>query len=84
MTSVSKPALDLQSIFARALELGSPAERARYLAEACADDPALCDEIESLIRADAVAGKLPEDPVFSTIILEEPARAEVASSVIGP
>ena len=84
MTSVSKPALDLQLIFARALEFDSPIERARYLAEVCADDPVLRDEIESLLRAHAVTGEFLEDPVFSTMILEGPPRADAASSVIGP
>ncbi len=84
MTSVSKPALDLQLIFARALELGSTSERARYLAEACADDPGLRDEIERLLRAHAVTGNFVEDPMFSTIILEEPPRADEPSKLIGP
>src|SRR5262249_14763648 len=47
---------DVKSIFGQAMALSSPEERAAYLQEACADDPELRAEIESLLQADRDAG----------------------------
>jgi hypothetical protein len=47
----------LMEIFARAKELRSPAEREGYLAEACAGDAALRQEVESLLAASSAAGE---------------------------
>jgi hypothetical protein len=44
-------AADVKSIFGKALELPSPVERAAYLDEACAGNPSLRAEVESLLRA---------------------------------
>ncbi len=46
----------IQEIFARALGKKSPADREKYLAEACRGDPELRREIESLLRAGEQAG----------------------------
>jgi eukaryotic-like serine/threonine-protein kinase len=46
----------IQEIFARALVKKSPADREKYLAEACRGDPELRREIESLLRAGEQAG----------------------------
>ena len=82
---MSRPASDLQMIFARALERESPAERARYLVEACDDDAALRGEVESLLRAFAGTGTLPETPLFSTASVPESRWAgDGPGSVIGP
>jgi serine/threonine protein kinase/tetratricopeptide (TPR) repeat protein len=54
LVSNSKP--DLHRLFAEALERPSPADRARYLAEACGDDELLRAEVERLFAAHADAG----------------------------
>ena len=45
-----------KDIFAEALRLKNPAERAAYLDRVCAGNPALRQEVESLLIADAQAG----------------------------
>jgi hypothetical protein len=47
---------DVKSIFGKALEIASPAEREAYLARACGGDPRLRAEVESLLRAGQDAG----------------------------
>src|SRR3954468_16924362 len=47
---------DIKSIFGKALEIDSPAEREAYLARVCGDDPGLRAEVESLLRAGEAAG----------------------------
>ncbi len=42
---------DTDFIIEQALEISTPHERSNYLAEACGDDPALRQEVESLIAA---------------------------------
>jgi serine/threonine protein kinase len=44
-----QPPLDVKSIFGRALELNDPGRRAAYLAEACAEAPAVRAEVEELL-----------------------------------
>ena len=44
-----------ESILQRALGIEGSEERVAYLDEACADDPGLCDEIESLMAAQFAA-----------------------------
>jgi serine/threonine protein kinase/tetratricopeptide (TPR) repeat protein len=46
----------LMTIFSAALDRGSEAERAAYLAEACGADPALRERVEALLRAHEQAG----------------------------
>ena len=46
----------LKEIFAQARQRKAPAEREKYLAEVCQDDPELRREIESLLRAAEQAG----------------------------
>ncbi len=59
---MTNPVPDLQSIFAEALELRSPAERARYLADACRGDDKLRAEVESLLDAHTDAGNFLVSP----------------------
>src|SRR5947209_11755182 len=47
---------DVKSIFGKALDLPSPAERAAYLDEACGDNSRLRAEVESLLKAGQQAG----------------------------
>jgi serine/threonine protein kinase/tetratricopeptide (TPR) repeat protein len=81
---MTQPESDLQRIFARALEWESPAERARYLAEACAADHALRGEVEGLLAAFVKAGDFLEAPVFPTESTAATRFAEGPGSVIGP
>ena len=79
---MSKPALEMKAIFARAFELDSPAERERYLADACRDNPRLRGEVEGLLKAFAGAGDSSESHVFSTMTSEESHAADLPSTVI--
>jgi hypothetical protein len=45
---MTEPSLAEESIFAHALEIGSPAERAAFLDRACGQNPALRAEVEAL------------------------------------
>ena len=56
-------------VFANALKLANPAERASYLDEACAGDSQLRADVEALLQAHA------NDPSF----LEQPAGALVGT-----
>jgi eukaryotic-like serine/threonine-protein kinase len=53
---------DVKSIFGRALEMESTAERSAFLSEACAADPAIRAEVEDLLRAMAGAGDFMKRP----------------------
>jgi eukaryotic-like serine/threonine-protein kinase len=81
---LNKPAADLKSIFAHALELDSAADRARYLAEACGDEGGLRVEVESLLRAYVEAGRFLETATITIPQLDEPPTAEGPGSIIGP
>ena len=48
---MTEPSLPEESIFAQALEIGSPAERAAFLDRACGENPALRAEVEALLGA---------------------------------
>ncbi|HKX32072.1 MAG TPA: protein kinase [Blastocatellia bacterium] len=69
----------VKQIFQAALEL-EPDDRAAYLAEACAGDPALLTEVESLIAAHEEAGAFLDRPAVD--LTEEPA-ANLAGSSLG-
>src|SRR5947209_8308031 len=81
---MNEPVDRLESLFAAALQQ-PPADRAAYLAQACADDPALVQRVEALLHADAAAGSFLQaaavDP-FATI--DAAAATEPAGTVIGP
>ncbi len=79
---MSKSALKMKAIFAHAFELNSPADRERYLADACRDNARLRGEVESLLKAFDGAGDSPESHVFSTMTTEESQAEEVPSAVI--
>jgi non-specific serine/threonine protein kinase/serine/threonine-protein kinase len=81
---MTDPGTDLQLIFAQALELDSPADRARYVVEACGDDAALRGEVESLLQAFVRSGNFLENPMFSTVTLDETPSPEDLGEAIGP
>jgi serine/threonine protein kinase len=75
---------DIKSIFGKALELRSAAERAAYLEQACQGDSRLRAEVESLLQARQEAGDFlagPESVPVAT--LDEPI-VESPGTVIGP
>jgi eukaryotic-like serine/threonine-protein kinase len=55
-------AVTVESIFAAALALGSPSERAAYLDRACAGNPASRKEVEELLAAHAASNPLGRPP----------------------
>jgi serine/threonine protein kinase len=81
---LNRPAPDLKAIFSQALELDSPAERARYLDDACGGDGPLRDEVESLLRAFAGAGDFLESLDGTAPFLGESAVEEGPGTVVGP
>jgi tetratricopeptide (TPR) repeat protein/tRNA A-37 threonylcarbamoyl transferase component Bud32 len=78
-------AVDLKAVFSKALELAEPAERARFLAEACGENARLRVEVESLLGALDKAGSFleaPAAPVGQTV--DAPPVQEGPGSLIGP
>ncbi len=59
---MKEPATRAESLFARALDLPPGSARDAFVARECADDPAVHQEVESLLRAhDQAVDFLPED-----------------------
>src|SRR5689334_1343832 len=56
----------VKSVFLDALELPED-ERAAFLTRACADDPRMRQEVESLLRSDEAAGSFCETPAASLL-----------------
>jgi serine/threonine protein kinase/tetratricopeptide (TPR) repeat protein len=81
MTTTSQ----LESIFFAALEKPL-AERATFLAEACARDTELRGRLEKMLSAHAEAGSFLEQPAFvgDAPVLHEPPIAECPGTIIGP
>jgi non-specific serine/threonine protein kinase/serine/threonine-protein kinase len=79
----AEPSLPEESIFARALEIGSTADRAAFLDRACGDNPALRAEVEALLRADARAGDLLDLPEAPAATIDHCGSGETPGSVIG-
>jgi serine/threonine protein kinase/predicted Zn-dependent protease len=59
---MAEPSLPEESLFAQALELDAPAERAAFLDRACGHDPALRAAVEALLRAHERSGDLLDLP----------------------
>lgn len=77
----SKP--DIKTLFGKALEIDSDADRAAFLAAACAGNAALRSEIESLLAALHQAGSYLEAPAVTQTI-DISVVQEVVGTVIGP
>jgi serine/threonine protein kinase/WD40 repeat protein len=75
---------DVKSIFGQALALSAPEERAAYLQRACAGDPELRAEVESLLQADQDAASFlgPRKP-GPVATIDQPVR-EGPGTVLGP
>src|SRR5262245_38495816 len=72
-------------LFAAALEIEAPDERAAYLDRACGGDDALRARVEALLRAHAQAGSfLQTSPLAGAITGEVPKAPEGPGTVIGP
>jgi tetratricopeptide (TPR) repeat protein/serine/threonine protein kinase len=72
-----------ESVFAKALEIQEPDQRAAYLDQACAGSPGLRKNVESLLSA-YDAGQFLEAPAPAPIVtVDEPVR-EGPGTVIGP
>jgi serine/threonine protein kinase len=80
---MTEPSLPEESIFAQALEIASPSERAAFLDRACGNNRALRAEVEALLRAHEKSGDLldlPEDLPLRV----DPSACEGPGAVIGP
>jgi serine/threonine protein kinase/WD40 repeat protein len=74
-----------RDIFSAALDIEDAAERAAYLARACADDHALRQRVAALISAHKPASSFLERPVGGLVAtLDEPPITEKPGTVIGP
>src|SRR5436190_20265781 len=71
-----------ESLFAAAVALATPTERAAYLDQACADDPTMRARIEALLRAHDKAGHLLDKPAPAA--LEQQGEAGVAEALTVP
>jgi serine/threonine protein kinase len=76
---------ELESIYFRALERPSAAERAAYVAQACNGDEELRQQVERLLGAQSAAGSFLEQPApgLDRSAVQSPI-AEGPGSVIGP
>src|SRR3954470_25034740 len=83
------PAVDksldrLESLFAAAIQK-PPADRAAYLDQACADDRALRERVEAMLRAQAAAGSFLEPPAPSPVVtVDEQPAGEGPATAVGP
>jgi serine/threonine protein kinase/tetratricopeptide (TPR) repeat protein len=72
-------------IFAQAIDIPSPEERAAYLDQACSSDRALRAEVEKLVKDYFKAGEFLQRPVAHVAgTLDEPTLSERAGTMIGP
>src|SRR5262245_20593033 len=75
----------LETIFARAIEIAAPEERAAFLDQACAGDAELRSNAESLVRDHFRAGAFLQRPAaYLAGTIETSAAAEHPGTVIGP
>src|SRR6476646_7526349 len=79
-----------REVFAQAVELDDPADRAALLDRACAGDPSLRGRVEGLLRAYADAGSFLERPALAdtgwgpaTTETADPAGSDVGALVAG-
>jgi tetratricopeptide (TPR) repeat protein/serine/threonine protein kinase len=80
---MTEPSLPEESLFAKALEIASAAERVEFLDLACASNPALRAEVEALLRAHEQSGDLLDLPELPPVTTDLPA-GERPGTVLGP
>jgi WD40 repeat protein/serine/threonine protein kinase len=73
-----------EEIFHEALARSCPEERAKYLEQACAGNPALRASVEALLRANIGASGFMESPGPAPVATVDEPVAERPGSVIGP
>src|SRR5262245_20392245 len=74
----------IESVFALALQQGSPQERASYLDQACANDPAVRARVEALLQAHDHAGSFLQAQARPRPTVDHEPIAERPGTVIGP
>jgi hypothetical protein len=77
---MTEPSLPEESIFAQALEIGPPAERAAFLDRACGQNPGLRADVEALLGAHGRNSDLLDNPAVTAL---EPIT-EGPGNIIGP
>jgi serine/threonine protein kinase len=75
---------DSDTLFAQAIEIASPEERALFLEKACANDAALRREVEKLVRDHFRAGAFLERPAAHVVAAHDEPPAEAPGTVLGP
>jgi serine/threonine protein kinase/Tfp pilus assembly protein PilF len=81
---MSANARSADSIFAHAIEIESPADRAVFLEDACGAEGELRQEVEELVRNHFRAGDFMERPAAALAATVVQAMAERPGTVIGP
>jgi WD40 repeat protein/serine/threonine protein kinase len=81
---MSRDASSVETIFARAIEIAAPEERAAYLDQACQHDPDLRGEVAKLVGDHFRAGKFLEKPAVQIVATSEEPVSERPGTVIGP
>ena len=76
---------DVKSIFGRAIEISSPADRAAYLDHACGNDRRLREEVESLLRAGQEGrGFFQAVHPYAETVVDKPIAEPLLGAEIGP
>ena len=74
----------VEKVFESAIKLATPQERAAYVRGACGEDPALRQQVESLIQAhDEVGGFMLTDPGETVITIPDRPLSEKEGTCIG-
>jgi hypothetical protein len=73
----------LESVFAAAVECTSPEERAAYLEQVCADDRALREQVEALLRAHDRSDHFLDRPVARPTALDEAGNSVSFTECVG-
>jgi tetratricopeptide (TPR) repeat protein/serine/threonine protein kinase len=81
---MSQESLNPESVFAQAIEIESPQDRAAFLEEACASAPELRREVEKLVVDYFRAGRFMEKPAARIITTADEPISECPGTVIGP
>src|SRR5439155_12111278 len=77
--------MNAEEILLAAVEKQTPAERAAYLDDACAEDVALRCQVEGLLKAHEEAGSFLDEPLFDVVPTRDRlSSAEKPGTVIGP
>ena len=80
---MTEPSLPEEPIFAQALEIDSPTERAAFLDRACGQNPVLRADVEALLGAHGRAGDLLDLLDKPAVTVAEPIT-ERPGTIIGP